>query len=160
ASIKTLNPESIVIQSQEEIVPPADIAKEKEEYGVPSSSFGTSEKSESAPKEYIDQKLEDLYTSDLPNHDTNNLKDWYYWDMGQIVHFYLNKTNKIMSPVLFAQVIPANELPECSKPNEKEYWQAEGYDDIDDEDEELEDLKDPNLMKKKISKPKKYKIRN
>ncbi|RIA80242.1 hypothetical protein C1645_745386 [Glomus cerebriforme] len=205
-SIKSSNPESIVIQSQEEIVPPADITKEKEEYGVPGPSSDTSEKSELTSKEYIDQKLEDLYTSakgawkrddqdpnefdwetfaieieDLPNHDTNNLKDWYYWDVGQIVCFYLNKTNKIMdvnhqncdeiaqkiqqyekkrgtlhipAPVPFAQVISANMLPKCPKPNEKEYWQAEGYDDIDDEDEELEDLWDPNLMKKKISKPK------
>ncbi|RIA82361.1 hypothetical protein C1645_835483 [Glomus cerebriforme] len=148
ASIETSNPESIVIQSQEEIVSPADIAKKREEYGVPGPS-STSEKSEPnmpAPKEYIDQKLEDLYTSakdawkrdnqdpdefdwkifaikieDLPNHDTNNLKD---------------------HPVPFTQVIPANKLPECPKPNKKEYWQAEGYDDIDDEDEELKDFWD------------------
>ncbi|RIA80958.1 hypothetical protein C1645_837789, partial [Glomus cerebriforme] len=56
ASIKTPNSESIVIQSQEEIVPPADIAKEKEEYEVPGPS-DISEKSESAPKDPKDSAI-------------------------------------------------------------------------------------------------------
>ncbi|RIA80448.1 hypothetical protein C1645_838671 [Glomus cerebriforme] len=70
ASIKSSNPESIVIQSQEEIVPPADITKEKEEYGVP----GAWKRDDQDPDEF-DWETFAIEIEDLPNHDTNNLKD-------------------------------------------------------------------------------------